>query len=216
MARANKEARVVAELGRPETAEETAARRAEDSRNYRARKTVNNLIYSLIAVLGLVVVIIFAVPRDDRPRDWQVDYRAVGTEAASSVPGTLITPNLPDTWQANRAELTRIGGHAAWVVNFITPSQEYITYEQIFDEDDTGLARLYGANRSLTNQRDIGPGYLWSEYDNRAGADSGQPATYALATFGLNDLFVLDGKGSTDEFDTLARAVVEQIGKVDP
>lgn len=214
MARASEEARVVAELGRPETAEETAARKAEDARNYRARKTVNNLIYSLIAVLGLVAVIFFAVPRNDSPKDWQVDYRTVGTEAASSVPGTLITPNLPDSWQANRAELTRIDGHAAWVVNFITPSQEYITYQQVFDEDDAGLARLYGASRSLTGQRDIGVGYWWSEYDNRDGKDTGQPATYVVATFGANDLFVLDGKGSPGEFDALARAVTAQIDRV--
>jgi hypothetical protein len=40
--------RVVAELGRPETPEEEAARRAENSRLYRQRKTVNNLVYSLI------------------------------------------------------------------------------------------------------------------------------------------------------------------------
>lgn len=216
MARSNKSAPVVAELGRPETPEETAARKAEDSRNYRARKTINNLIYSLIAVLGLVAVIFFAVPRNDTPPDWQVDYRAVAASAASGVPGSLITPDLPATWQANKAELTRIDGHAAWVINFITPSQEYITYEQIFEEDSSGLSRLYGSNRSLTDKKQIGDGLLWSEYDNRQGNDAGQPQTYALATFGMTDLFVLDGKGSNEEFTALARAVAAQIEQSNP
>jgi hypothetical protein len=47
------EGRVVAELGRPETPAETAARKAESSRLHRQRQTVNNLVYSLIATLGI-------------------------------------------------------------------------------------------------------------------------------------------------------------------
>ena len=60
MSRPSRESRVVAELGRPETAEETAARKAENSRNHRSRQTVNNLVYSLLATLGIVVVIVAA------------------------------------------------------------------------------------------------------------------------------------------------------------
>ena len=203
---------VVAELGRPETPEETAARKAQNARDYRARKTVNNLIYSLLAVLGVVAVIYFAVPRNDVPQDWQVDYLAVASDVSTSVPGTLITPDLPSDWQANRAELTRVDGHAAWVVNFITPSQAFITYRQIFDDDASGIARLYEANRTLTNTVTV-TGQAWSEYDNRDGtyASASSPHDYALATTAGGDVFTLEGTGTPAEFTTVAQSISPQL-----
>lgn len=44
MAEKQKRPVIVAELGRPETASETASRKAEQSRLYKQRKTVNNQI----------------------------------------------------------------------------------------------------------------------------------------------------------------------------
>ena len=92
--------RVVAELGRPETPEETAARKAENSRNYRARKTVNNLVYSLLATVGVVVLIVLVVPRSDQPLDRAVDWRAVTAEAQQTREQTLVDPELPEGWRA--------------------------------------------------------------------------------------------------------------------
>ena len=54
---------VVAELGRPETPSETTSRKAEQSRLYKQRKTVNNLVCSLLVSLGLVRVMVLVVPR---------------------------------------------------------------------------------------------------------------------------------------------------------
>ena len=59
--------RVVAELGRPETAQETADRKAEFSRTYRASQNTRNLIAALLVTLAVVVVIVFAVPRGSLP-----------------------------------------------------------------------------------------------------------------------------------------------------
>jgi hypothetical protein len=84
--------RVVAELGRPETPEEEAARRAENSRLYRQRKTVNNLVYSLIVTLGVVAIIYFAVPRTDGPVAWEVDYVSVGEQAQESLTQQIVIP----------------------------------------------------------------------------------------------------------------------------
>ncbi len=58
---------VVAELGRPETPEETAERKAENSRNHRNRQTVNNLVLSLIATVAVVALIVLFVPRGQTP-----------------------------------------------------------------------------------------------------------------------------------------------------
>ena len=67
MAQKQKPPRIVAELGRPETPEETAARRAENSLKHRQRQTVQNLILALGASLLVVLVIVLIVPRSDAP-----------------------------------------------------------------------------------------------------------------------------------------------------
>ena len=46
--------RVVAELGRPETAAETAARKAESSRVYRSSQTTRNLIAALLVTIAML------------------------------------------------------------------------------------------------------------------------------------------------------------------
>ena len=55
--------RVVAELGRPETSQETADRKAESSRLYRVRKTPSNLVWALLVSLGVVLVMVMITPR---------------------------------------------------------------------------------------------------------------------------------------------------------
>ena len=210
--RAPKPPREVAELGRPETPEETAARKAENSRLYRSRKTVNNLIYSLLATLGVVAIIFFAVPRPDAPKDWEIDYVSVGADAQASVDGPLITPVMPAGWRANVAVLGRVDGLPSWKVNFLTPTDDFITYRQIFGADDTSLDRILGV-RTLTGEFDFGNGQMWSEFDNTSGADAGVDEDYALATFGINDVFILHGTGSKEEFAEVAETISEQIAK---
>ena len=215
MARQSKSPAVVAELGRPETADEEAARRAENSRLYRARKTVNNLIYSLLATLGVVAIVYFAVPRADIAPNWEINYQQVAADSTSAVEGPLITPALDASWRANIAELTRIDGRAAWKVNFITPSNGFITFEQIFAGDDAGLARIM-ENRAQTGTLELGANQWWTEFDKNYGGDSSTVSDYALATFGINDLFILRGSATKAEFATVATAVAAAIGKVTP
>jgi hypothetical protein len=78
--------RVVAELGRPETPEETAARKAENSRKHRAKQTINNLVLSLLVSLGLVLVIFLMVPRGTGGfEDRSVDVVTLAAEASPSI-----------------------------------------------------------------------------------------------------------------------------------
>jgi hypothetical protein len=207
--------REVAELGRPETPEETAARKAENSRQYRARKTVNNLIYSLLATLGLVAIIFFAVPRPDIPRNWEVDYAAVGIAAQSSVEGPLITPDMPAAWRANLAELDRVDELPAWKVNFLTPTDEYITFLQVFGQDDVGLRRIL-EDRAPIGELTLDGGQVWTVFASSSAANSEAPQDYALATFALGDAFILTGSGSVEEFAELAGALSTAIAAVAP
>ncbi|HYP73058.1 MAG TPA: DUF4245 domain-containing protein, partial [Microbacterium sp.] len=55
--------RVVAELGRPETPQETADRKAASSAAYRSSKTFRNLIAALLITVAVVAVVYLGVPR---------------------------------------------------------------------------------------------------------------------------------------------------------
>ena len=134
--------RVVAELGRPETPEETAARKAENSRLYRARKTPNNLVLSLIVCVAVAFVIFLAVPRGDMNFDNTVDWKSLTATAQTGVPETLGSPDLPEGWRANTAAYRNgaADGVDVWFIGFLTPSDEFIGMSQAFDANDTWVA----------------------------------------------------------------------------
>src|ERR1700712_3440460 len=110
--------RVVAELGRPETLEETQARKAEQSRKYRANKTINNLWLSLIVCVAVVIVIVLLVPRDNTSHLQAVDYQSVASSAQAAFPVPVASPDLPSTWSANAAEIRTDSGSAATPVPY--------------------------------------------------------------------------------------------------
>jgi hypothetical protein len=203
--------RVVAELGRPETPEETAARKAENSRNYRARKTINNLVYSLLATVGVVVLIVLVVPRSDQPIDRSVDWRTVTQEAQQTRQETLVNPDLPDDWSSNYAEIrsTGTGGVASWNVGFVTPSQEFVGITQGFEADPTWLATQL--NRSTASSVIAIGGLEWTVYDNRAEPDEFGNVHYALATEAGTSTVAVFGTGTIDEITLVAEAVAPQV-----
>lgn len=197
---------VVAELGRPETAEEEAARRAENSRLYRQRKTVNNLIYSLLVTLGVVAIIYFAVPRSDEPATWQVDYVSVGAKVQETVPQKLVIPHLPTEWQANAADLrTGSDGVQTWKIGFVTPGGNFIALYQGFNGNPTWVSNLMEGT-APTSTVEIN-GITWDVYDN---GDAGNNS-YALSTAIDETTYVLRGKAEKREFAQLASAVTYAV-----
>ena len=90
--------RVVAELGRPETPDETAARKAENSRKHRANQTLRNLVLALLASLAVVLVLVLVVVRPDGAPRQARDYRADATNSQAQAGQTLAAPPLPTGW----------------------------------------------------------------------------------------------------------------------
>jgi hypothetical protein len=208
MSPSRREPRVVAELGRPETPQETADRKAETSRNYRKRKTVNNLVYSLLVCVGLVLIIALAVPRADSSLVAEVDYAAVAAQAQSSSEHTLANPELPDGWSSNRAEADKSGGVSSWNIGLITPSKQYIGISQGFDANETWVSQqLRQSTASSTISVD---GVEWTVYDNRRRADMGN-VEYALTTESGGSTFIVFGTASDGEFLTVASALAGQV-----
>ena len=203
---------VVAELGRPETPEETAERKAADSRNHRNRQTVNNLVFSLIATVAVVALIVLFVPRGQPAGAPAVDYASIARQAQGAEPDALLTPALPSGWKSNAAELrTKTpDGVDAWYIGLITPSKEYIGIMQGFKANDSWLATQ--VDRSLVSSTKTACGLRWDVYDNRnSGQDNGN-VDYALATKAGSSTVVVFGTAQNQEFDTVTNALCNQLG----
>lgn len=197
--------RVVAELGRPETPAETAARRAENSRLRRSRQTARNLMSSLLVTIGLVVVIIALVPRGAAPATRNVDYRQLASQASASVQEPLLAPRLPAGWHSNSAELRGTDAVTSWYVGFVTPENQYLGYSEGIDANDTWLSNTLAKARSAGTAR-VG-GLTWRVYDQRALGTAAGNVAYALATgIGTTDLAVY-GTSTPAETNALAAAL---------
>jgi hypothetical protein len=203
--------RVVAELGRPETPEETAARKAEDSLKHRQRQTLKNLLLALGASLGLVLVIVLLVPRSDTPIDRDIDVAAVAQQAQITRDEQLAVPQLPEGWRSNAAELraSEVDDITSWYIGYLTPADEFAGMYQAFDANPTWVAEQLA--RTIATGVVTIDGVEWTVYDNReSGADVGN-ARYGLVTEAGDTTFVLIGTAPDEEFETLAAALVPAI-----
>jgi hypothetical protein len=203
-----KPARVVAELGRPETPEETESRVAEGRRLRRQRQNARNLAYSLIVCVVLVVVIVLAVPRGTPPARPPVDYRSLASQSQDSVDRPLLAPTTPATWKANAAELRTADGVTSWYVGFVLPKNEFLSYTEGLNGNSTWLAdQLASAPAGGTTT--VG-GLPWRVYDQRSLGDAAGNVAYALSTrIGTTDL-VVAGTATPAEARSLAAALAAQ------
>ena len=134
----SREPRIVAELGRPETPQETADRKAEASRVYRSSQNVRNLVAALLATLAVVAVIIAAVPRGTPPEREPIDVAAVAEGISASEGRTVITPDMSDAWIVNRAGIEGSGGVRAFTVVYAPADEDqrgFLRVAQGFDDE---------------------------------------------------------------------------------
>jgi hypothetical protein len=204
---------IVAELGRAETPQETADRKAAASAKRRSNQTAVNLVIALAASLGIVLFLILVVVRPNVPtvsEENSIDYAAVAAEAQGSIDDTLVVPVLPPGWWANRAEFTDSATDdvTTWQIGLITPSAQYIGFTQGLDANPRWVAgELENAQPTGTETID---GITWEVYDRRDVDDPGNLA-YALVTTVGNSTFVLSGTASDAEFATLAASVTAEL-----
>lgn len=201
--------RVVAELGRPETPDETAARKAETSRAHRANQTTRNLILALLASLVLVLFVVLVVVRPNVSLVKPIDYRTAATQAQSTVSEKLADPDLPKSWSSNDAELkTDSSKTVVWYIGLITPKQQFIAVEQGVHTGDTWFGSLLGKAQP-TGHVTI-DGVRWTVYDQRKTDNSGNFGYSLAATIDGSNL-VLHGSANNSEFATVATAVTQDL-----
>ncbi|MFO7689863.1 MAG: DUF4245 domain-containing protein [Cryobacterium sp.] len=210
MSREKRSPRVVAELGRPETPQETAERKAEGSRKYRSRKTINNLVFSLLATLVTVLVLVLLVPRNDTPILREVDFGTTVAQLQPSVDAPLANPELPDGWRANSAEWTpgTNDGISTWYIGLITAEKQFIGLTQGLGTNPTWLAGQV-QNVAALDTRSIA-GVQWDVHLNPATDPVGN-FEYALVTTSGLSTYVLLGTADPDEFSVLAESLAPNI-----
>ncbi len=202
-------ARIVAELGRPETPEETAARKAESSRRYRSSKTFRNLIAALLVTVAVVLVVIAAVPRGEPAPRPQPDVPALAAELSADLGRPALSPALPEGWRVNQALTEGQGGTDAWTMVYVRSGESgFVRVAQGLDAGEEWVAQILGGAR-VTETIDI-DGIAWDVYrpgdPERAGNIS-----YALSTPAGPDQVLIYGDASPETTALVAASVTDQV-----
>lgn len=201
--------RIVAELGRPETPEETANRKAEASRVYRASQNTRNLIAALLVTLAVVAVIVFAVPRGTPPEREPIDVTAEAERVAAAEKRTVIAPEVPETWRVNRAAVESDESVRAWTVVYAPPGDgaPFLRIAQGFDADEGWTTRLLAG--SAPEDSTTIDGIVWDSY--QLDAERTGNVSVALAARAGADTVVIYGVADAQTLETAAEAVSDQI-----
>ncbi len=200
--------RVVAELGRPETPDETAARKAEFSRSYRSSQTTRNLIAALLATRVIVASLVCGVPRGEiAPRE-PIDVEAVAAQISASQERTVVAPDVPAEWIVNRAGIEG-DSVRAWTIVYATGEDAgFLRIAQGFDADAAWTTRtLQGADSDGTVTVD---GIEWTRYDiadpSRSGNISG-----ALSTVAGSDTILVYGSTGDELLEQAAASLADDV-----
>lgn len=219
MAKQHKAPAVVAELGRPETPSETATRKARDSRLYRERKTVNNLVFSLLVSLGLVLVIFLMVPRGTGGfADHEVNVASLATEATPSAGRELVAPEVPGEWKAKQADLRGSDGVTAWQINYTTVDAEgheaYAGVTQAFTADSAPVEDVWIAQQleqqAPTGNESLG-GLDWITYDHSDRDPDNSNVLFALQAQWEDDTILVYGTAAPATLRDLAADVAASL-----
>jgi hypothetical protein len=203
-----RDGKIVAELGRPETPDETAARKAESSRIYRSSQNTRNLIAALLVTLAVVAVIIFGVPRGTPPEAEPIDVAAVAQSVESAEGRPVLVPDVPEEWLVNRAS---IEGDAtpAWTIVYVPDETTgFLRIAQGFDADPAWTTRvLNGA--AVGDTVTIG-GIEWDRYEIADPSRAGNVSA-ALSTQAGTDIVLVYGSTDDATLQQAAASVADQI-----
>lgn len=205
----SREPRVVAGLGRPETAQETADRKAEASRVYRSSQTFRNLIAALIVTVGVVAIVVLGVPRGEVPDRPPIDVAAIATDVETSMQRPALVVEADGYWRVNDAALSG-GATPVWTITLAPAADDergFIRVAQAFGAD-VGWAPqvLDGMAPNGTTTID---GREWDEFDLR---DRGTAnISYAIGIQAGPDYVLLYGSQSPEATAELAETLSAQI-----
>lgn len=202
----SKQPRIVAELGRPETPEETAQRKAASRKRHFQNQSLTNLVLALIASLVLVLVIVLVVLRPDPAAPEPIDVSERAAEASTPLAAEPVVPRVPESWSANAAEVRMSSSDqvVSWYVGYVTEGNEFVAMTQGIDANPTWQANQL---RNATPNGEVTiNGIDWQLYDQRDVDDVGN-LEFAMTAQVDNSWLVLFGTAEAPEFTQFAEAV---------
>jgi hypothetical protein len=192
----------------PEDPEAKAARVAKARAERKARQNMRNLVWSMLASLGVVALLVIVVVRPDTNLVQEIDWQELAAQSADQLPGEPVSPRLSELWTSNRAEVTQEpGADVTWSIGLLGPEDSYVFVDQGFGANDAWVALRVEQSRSTG---DVLLGYApnqvqWTVYD-RQDVDSGGLNAYVVVLEQEGSIVVVGG--------TNARGVTEVANEV--
>lgn len=182
-----------------------------NSAERRAKQTVRNLVFSLLATLGVVAVLVLGLPRDDSSLIQRIDFQSVAAEAEASLGKKVLAPAVPTDWWSNAARMEKQLGLDAWYVGFVTGDSQFIAITQVFEPNPSWEADILEGNL-VTGSREIA-GLTWEVYPTLT--PSNPPGTKELVMLSrqASSTIAIFGTASESDFDILAAAIAKELAE---
>lgn len=181
----------------------------------RARQTLINLLLSLGATAGLVILLVLAVPRDDSNRLQPVDYKSVAQSASDVAPGQLLAPTLDSGWYSNAARYRSAeqDGVASWYAGFVGPNSEFVAMLQAFDVNPTWMAQQLEATKPTGGA--LIADMRWEVYQNPSSNNPPASKDFIMVhSYGKN-VVLLYGVAPFEAFQNIAGKLAEQLKEIE-
>ncbi len=126
--------------------------------------SARNLVFSLLAVLGMMAVLVLVVPRVNSVGGPAVDVHATAVDVAGQTGWPIVEAvGLPAGWTETSARYVRTtGGFMTWHAGYQMPSGSYIAVEQTMDP--TGEWVEAQTNKAAEEGSVEAAGTTWTTY----------------------------------------------------
>jgi hypothetical protein len=182
---------------------------ADKAAERRAKATVRNLIYSMLVTLGIVVLLILGVPRDDSNRLQPVEFQEIAVAASNSEGLLVLAPQIPAEWYSNAARIDNTLGVRGWYVGFVTDDNQFIGLSQAFETNPSWEAEMLKTNL-LEGEIEIA-GLTWEIWPTRNPSNPPGTKEFALKhNYGTSSV-VIYGTADRSDFELVATSIAEQL-----
>lgn len=183
----------------------------DSAAEHRAKQTVNNLVLALLASLGILLIIVLIVPRDDSMRIERIDYQSEAINASASIGELAFAPEISENWWSNGAQLETSGGVTSWYVGFVTDKNQFIGITQGFGVNPTWLALELQGNWQA-GEISLG-GLDWEIWEDLTPSEPKESKHYALVhSYGENSVLVY-GTAESELIQQLASQLGPQLSQ---
>lgn len=180
---------------------------SDSAAKHRAKQTVNNLLLSLLATSGLVLVLVLIVPRDDSSRHQPVDFASVAASTEAATSNQLFEPDLPTNWWANAARWSPgTDGVDTWYLGLVGPENQFISVKQAFNHNPTWLALETAGYVPDTASTVDNPAWLKL---TKLEDVKGDPTIWVIER--EKQAFILKGTATADEFSIIATQIENEF-----